>query len=159
MKKSLFVLIFAALLLFSACQKAPEFTHEVVSQPPDLVITVPEGSVTRTSFYGDWTYLDENGQEMTMSRRADMVENWWAKEPQLVAADQTAQLSFALPPDEISVSRYSVTDGSSTFCELTENGELPLTDGCWTYLFMAQWTDESRPYHGWARYTVCIEKK
>ena len=27
------------------------------------------------------------------------------------------------------------------------------------YQIMAQWTDESREYHGWAQYNICIEKK
>ena len=33
------------------------------------------------------------------------------------------------------------------------------TDGSWVYEIMAQWTDGSRPYHGWAKYNICIEKK
>ena len=157
MKKVLLTILLAALLLFSACEKAPEYTHEVVSQPPELVVTVTEGSVTE-HYTCNWSYLDENGQESTLGVTPGMREDWWNQTPQLVTADQTAQLTFAQPPDEMAVSRYSVTDGSSTFCELTEEGELPLTPGSWTYVFMAQWTDETRPYHGWAKYTVCIGK-
>ena len=161
MKKVLFVILFAALLLCSACGKAeePALTHEVVSQPPDMVVTAAESSVTRISYDANWIFLEKDGRELTTTRMADKTDRWCAMNPQLMTSGETVVLTFSLPPDELSISRYSVTDGRQTFCELTESGDLILTDGCWTYVCMAQWTDESRPYHGWARYTVCIEKK
>ena len=158
MKKALFLTLFAALLLFSACG-AEEPTHEVVSQPPDLVITVPEDSVTKHVGQFNWTFLDENGQESQAGATPGMRADWWNKQPALTTADGVASIDFAQLPDEVDFSRYSVTDGRQTFCELTESGDLILTDGRWTYVCIAQWTDESRPYHGWGKYIVCIEKK
>ena len=67
MKKVWFVILFAALLLCSACGKAeePVLTHEVVSQPPDMVVTAAESSVTRISYDANWIFLEKDGREPT----------------------------------------------------------------------------------------------
>ena len=156
-RTALFVMLCLTLLLFSACQQEPE--QPVFSQPPDMTVTVTEGSATQSWSKGNWNYTDTHGTPTNMNKDGLLAYQWWAQEADLTTADREAQFTFALPPDEVAVSRYSVTDGSETFCELTENGSLTLTDGRWTYVFMVQWNDESREQYGWARYSVCIEKR
>ena len=159
MKKVLFVILFSALLLFSACGKAPAPEREVISQPPELTVTVTEGSVTRHGAPYNWTFLDEKGQERQGAVTPGIPAEWIPHNPHLETAGQTATLAFALPPDEIGITCREAATGGSGSCKLDGNGALVLTDGSWVYEIMAQWTDESRPYHGWAKYTVCIEKK
>ena len=156
-RTALFVMLCLTLLLFSACQQEPE--QPVFSQPPDMTVTVTEGSVTQPWSKGNWNYTDIHGVPTNMDMGGILAYKWWEQEPNLTTEDSVAQFTFALPPDEVTVSRYSPTDGSETFCELTENGSLPLTDGRWTYVFMVKWNDESQDHHGWARYSACIEKR
>ena len=156
-RTALFVMLCLTLLLFSACQQEPE--QPVFSQPPDMAVTVTEGSVTQPWSKGNWNYTDTHGTPANMNMGGILAYKWWEQEPNLTTEDSVAQFTFALPPDEVAVSRYSVTDGSETVCELTENGSLTLTDGRWTYVFMVRWNDEGRDHHGWARYSVCVEKR
>lgn len=154
MKKLLFVLIFAALLLFSACQKAEEPVQDEYLLPPSMIVSVQEGSVERQSSPFNWTVGDR------VTRIAPSVPTEWIpRDPHLETTGQTAALTFALSPDEVAVTCREAANGGSGSCKLDENGALVLSEGRWVYEIMAQWTDESRPYHGWARYTVCIERK
>ena len=154
MKKVLFLTLFAALLLLSACQKTEEPIPGEYLLPPSMIVTVAEDSVERQSSPFRWT----RGGQVTAVSPATPAE-WVPREPHLKTAGQTATLTFALPPDEVGVTCREATTGDSGTCQLDENGALVLADGCWVYVVMAQWIDESRPYHGWASYTVCIEKK
>ena len=49
--------------------------------------------------------------------------------------------------------------GGMAFSYCSSLQSITLSEGRWTYQIMAQWTDESREYHGWAQYNICIEKK
>ena len=51
-RTALSVMLCVTLLLFSACQQEPE--QPVFSQPPDMTVTVTEGSVTQPWSKGNW---------------------------------------------------------------------------------------------------------
>ena len=160
MKKAAILACFLALLcLLAGCKKDDAPTITPVPNPPEILVTVPKGSVSKSSFYYNWNYLQADGTEMGSACTPGMPEDWWNMTAQLETQAQTASISFALPADEIDVTRYSVTDGSSVSWDVTEDQSITLSEGRWTYQIMAQWTDESRDYHGWAQYNICIEKK
>ena len=160
MKKAAVFICFAVLLcLFTGCGKADTPTITPVPTPPELVVTVPEGSVSKSSFYFNWSYLQDDGTEMGSVCTPSMRADWWDMTAQLETRAQTASISFALPADEIDVTRYSVTDGSSVSWDVTEDQSIALSEGRWTYQIIVRWIDESREYHGWAQYNICIEKK
>ena len=154
-------LVLAFLCILAGCgkNKAPEAGVPPVPQPPNLVVTVPEGSVTRGALACAWHYLKEDGTMGSPSWTPGIPADWWNRESQLMTAGQIATLTFALPADEITVTCYSSLDGSVGSCSLDENGTLTLCEGRWAYEIRADWTDESRDYYGFAEYTVFIEKK
>ena len=156
MKKVFLMTLLAALLLFSACGKEKRMP---VSQPPQVVITLPEGEVTRSSLAFHWRWIDENGQEMGGARHAERIERWWDRDPHLTTASGTAQLAFALPPDAVEVTRYDPTTDGKQFMKLEDVTVMPLDEGRITYEIKGKWTDKSRDWYGEAVYSICIEKK
>lgn len=154
-------LVLAFLCILAGCgkNKAPEAGVPSVPQPPNLVVTVPEGSVTRGALACAWHYLKEDGTMGSPSWTPGIPADWWNRESQLMTAGQTAALTFALPADKVSVTCYSSLDGAVGSCSLDENGALLLCKGRWAYEIRADWTDERRGYHGFAQYTVFIEQK
>ena len=161
-KRGWFLLLILTLLcLFAGCEKTeePVETFKPVSQPPALIVTVPEGQVQKSSYYYSWKYLQPDGTEGGVACMPGMRADWWNKTADLETGAQTAVLSFDLPADEIDITRYDVNDGSNVSWDITEDRSIALSEGRWTYEIIAQWTDESRDYHGWGKYIICIEKK
>ena len=156
MKKVFLMTLLAVLLLFSACRKE---NVTPVSQPPQVVVTLPEGEVTRSSLEFHWRWLDENGQEMGSTRHAERIERWWDRDPHLTTASGTAQLAFALPADAVEVTRYDPTTDGKQFMKLEDVTVMPLDEGRITYEIKGKWTDKSRDWYGEAVYNICIEKK
>lgn len=160
MKKAAILACFLALLcLLAGCKKDDAPTITPVPNPPEILVTVPEGSVSKSSFYYNWNYLQADGTEKGSACTPAMPAEWSERSAKLQIIGQTAGLSFNLPPDEISVTCRNAVDGANGSCSLDETGALVLSEGRWVYYIMAQWTDESREYHGWAQYNICIEKK
>lgn len=151
-----FAILFLLLLCFVAWvgKTGPEDPHK---EPFGLTISAGSDTFSTSWREGHWNYLSVYGNETYSSRGGSAQENWWAQHPDLVTGERTAQLTFAMPADYVEVGRYSTADGIGFTCQVDEDGTFALADGSWVYRVTAHWTDESRDYHGWAKYFICIE--
>ena len=158
-----FAILFALLLCFVAWVGYPGkvVIEEPVEEPPELTLQTAAESLTVPWTQGRWYYLNWYGREQQRSRggTSDQEKRWAVRQPDLTTAEGTLIASFALPPDEVAVARYNVTDHSSDVCGVDKDGRFALAEGVWTYRITANWTDKTRDYDGTAIYFVCVEKK
>jgi len=155
MKKVLFVILFAALLLFSACG-AEEPAPRKYTDWPKLYVTVGETLVYESKGINSWGVGGAwvvSGEPVSLEDLAERMEYDTVSQTQ-------AKYSFTLPPNGIGVSCYRYMDGKLISGETTlseADGTLELLPGKWIYQIAANWHSEAEDYVGSGTFTFGID--
>jgi len=155
MKKVLFVILFAALLLFSACG-AEEPAPRKYTDWPKLYVTVGETLVYESKGINSWGVGGAwvvSGEPVSLEDLAERMEYDTVSQTQ-------AKCTFTLPPNGIGVSCYRYMDGKLISGETTlseADGTLELLPGKWIYQIAANWHSEAEDYVGSGTFTFGID--
>ena len=155
MKKVLFVILFAALLLCSACG-TEESAPRKYTDWPKLYVTVGETLVYESKGINSWGVGGAwvvSGEPVSLEDRAEHMEYDTVSQTQ-------AKYSFTLPPNGIGVSCYRYMDGKLISGETTlseADGTLELLPGKWIYQIAANWHSEAEDYVGSGTFTFGID--
>ena len=155
MKKVLFVILFAALLLCSACG-TEESAPRKYTDWPKLYVTVGETLVYESKGINSWGVGGAwvvSGEPVSLEDLAERMEYDTVSQTQ-------AKYSFTLPPNGIGVSCYRYMDGKLISGETTlseADGTLELLPGKWIYQIAANWQSEAEDYVGSGTFTFGID--
>ena len=156
MKKVLFVILFAALLLCSACG-TEESAPRKYTDWPKLYVTVGETLVYESKGINSWGVGGAwvvSGEPVSLEYRAEHMEYDTVSQAQ-------AHCSFTLPPDNgMGVKCYQYIDGKLIEGETTlseADGTLELLPGKWIYQITARWYSEVEDYVGSGTFTFGID--
>lgn len=155
MKKVLFVILFAALLLCSACG-TEESAPRKYTDWPKLYVTVGETLVYESKGINSWGV----GGAWVVSGEPGSLEDL-AERMEYDAVSQTqAKCTFTLPPNGIGAQCYQYIDGKLIPGETTlseTDGTLELLPGKWIYQITANWHSEAEDYVGSGTFTFGID--
>lgn len=143
-------------------QKLPIIqTNEIYRKPPALTLYYGTGSMLLDFAGCNWYFRQEDGTvSAPIGDRVDMPMLQNSLEALWVDAE-SAKLSFALEPDELSFTCWPYEDwvkgqADSHTVNAFENS-FALRPGGWVYGIRATWNDNGRGYYGTAEYYIYIE--
>ena len=156
MKKVLFLTLFAALLLLSACGTEESAVQTVPGvEPPRLCVTAGETVVHESKGINSWRSgsLWLSGEPVSLEYRAEHMEYDTVSQAQ-------AKYSFTLTPNGIGIRCFQYIDGKLIPGETTlseTDGTLELLPGKWIYQITANWHSEADDYVGSGTFTFGID--
>ena len=154
MKKLLFMILFIAVILFSARETDQPVQRVKGVDPPVLRVTVGELLVYE-GHAGEWRNSAGGiiAAYPTLESLAERMEYDTVSETQ-------AKCTFTLPPNGIGVRCYQYIDGKLIPGETTlseTDGTLALLPGRWIYRITATWYSEAEDYVGNGTFTFGID--
>ena len=173
MKKAFSIFVaFALVITLAACQgeQVPTQTHEPGShgtskptseKPPVLRIQVSNGKTVEAT-RGTYSWMYDRGDGIWMGVEADSMHPLQMQDllTPFVTADETIELLFDIPPQDITVrcwsdAQWGEVDASGEMVALEED-HLKLRNGAYIYEVCASWTGENLAAAGTAHYSFYV---
>ena len=173
MKKAFSIFIALALVItLAACQgeQVPMQPHEpgshgtskpISEKPPVLRIQVSNGKTVEAT-WGTYSWMYDRGDGIWMGVEADSMHPLQMQDllTPFVTADETIELLFDVPPQDITVrcwsdAQWGEVDASGEIVALEED-HLKLRNGAYIYEVCASWTGENLAASGTAHYSFYV---